>query len=783
MALGIAATTVLSTVAYSVLMKPLPWAGAPRLVRLYETRQGSTRRFGPMMTNGSYRMWLESMAMLDGIGAWSGEQVTLTGMGDPERIRIGRVTPGLFPLLGVAPSLGHGFTGGDEEPGKPPIAILSYALWQRHFGGNPAAIGQTVRFDGTAYTVVGVMPASFAFPDRVTQLWVPFYIPPIEVSQDGHGVSISMFQAIGRLKPGATPEQAASEGTARARLGPEPGVVAIAVFGSRGLIDVSAVPMLDALTADVRTPILILLGAVGLLLITATANVANLQLARATARRRELAIRSALGAGSGRLVRQCLAENVLLGMLGGLAGVALAAWAARALPSLVPADFPRVDDLGLHIRVLIFAIGVSIVAGLAFGVLPALQASRTDLVPALVEDSQAPVGGGWRSRTARTRGLIMAAQVAIAFVLLVGAALLIRSFMGLLGADIGYDRANVVMAKLSLEEGYTPERRLQALDRITERLTALPDVTRATFGNVIPFTGGSKLSSFPLKQRDGNTVQVQTGSRSIGPGYFAALGQRVVEGREFTRADTALAEPVAMVNREFSRKYLEGRALGWVLPGDTVNYSIVGVVDNAARQTVTDAPQPEIYFSQLQRPIANADMAIVVRSTGDPKRLVPTLRAIVKQEDPNVPVESVVTLEDLVSNSLARPHLYAVLLGTFALFAAAIAGVGLFGLLSYTVAQRAREIGVRAALGARPSAIVGMIVWQSVRIAAVGIVAGVIVALWASGSLRKFLYGLTPQDPVTFATVAVLLIVVAALASFVPARRAARVDPVRVLRA
>jgi predicted permease len=355
--------------------------------------------------------------------------------------------------------------------------------------------------------------------------------------------------------------------------------------------------------------------------------------------------------------------------------------------------------------------------------------------------------------------------------------------MGLLGADIGYDRANVVMAKLSLEEGYTPERRLQALDRITERLTALPDVTRATFGNVIPFTGGSKLSSFPLKQRDGNTVQVQTGSRSIGPGYFAALGQRVVEGREFTRADTALAEPVAMVNREFSRKYLEGRALGWVLPGDTVNYSIVGVVDNAARQTVTDAPQPEIYFSQLQRPIANADMAIVVRSTGDPKRLVPTLRAIVKQEDPNVPVESVVTLEDLVSNSLARPHLYAVLLGTFALFAAAIAGVGLFGLLSYTVAQRAREIGVRAALGARPSAIVGMIVWQSVRIAAVGIVAGVIVALWASGSLRKFLYGLTPQDPVTFATVAVLLIVVAALASFVPARRAARVDPVRVLRA
>jgi putative ABC transport system permease protein len=238
-----------------------------------------------------------------------------------------------------------------------------------------------------------------------------------------------------------------------------------------------------------------------------------------------------------------------------------------------------------------------------------------------------------------------------------------------------------------------------------------------------------------------------------------------------------------MVNREFSRKDLEGRAFGWVLPGETSNYSIVGVVENAARQNVTDDPQPEIYFSQLQRPITESDVALVVRSAEDPKPLVPMLRAIVKQEDPNVPVESVVTLEDLVSTSLARPHFYAVLLGTFALFAATIAGVGLFGLLSYSVAQRAREIGVRAALGAQPTAIVGLVVWQSVRVASGGIAAGMIVALWVSGSLRKFLYGLTPQDPATFAAVAVLLILVAALASFVPARRAVRVDPVKVLRA
>ena len=361
--------------------------------------------------------------------------------------------------------------------------------------------------------------------------------------------------------------------------------------------------------------------------------------------------------------------------------------------------------------------------------------------------------------------------------------LLIRSFIGLLGTDVGYDRLNVLTARLSLPDGvYTPERRIQTLDRIAQRLSGTPGVTHASFGTVLPFSGRMALSSFPLRRRDGSRVPVQTGVRSVSAGYFAALGQRVVEGREFTPADAKTAAPVIIVNREFARKYLDGRALGWVIPGNQADRQIVGVVEDAARRSVTDVPQPEIYMSLEQQPLDDSEIALVVRTTSNPQAIVPTVRSIVHEEDPAVPVESIRTLEDLISASLARPHLYAVLLGTFAALALAIAGVGLFGVLSYTVAQRSREIGVRAALGAQPRDIVGLVVWQSLRIAGAGLAAGLLCAFWLAGTLQKFLYGLTPHDAGTFGEVALLLIVVAAVASYIPARRAARVDPVRVLR-
>jgi putative ABC transport system permease protein len=799
MALGIAATTVLGSVTYSVLLKPLPWADAPRLVRLYETRQGSTRRFRPMMTNGTFREWRDHPAALEAMGAWSTERVVLAGQPSAERITITGVTPSLLDMLRAVPAIGRTFNPDDAEPGRPPVLLLSYGFWQQQFGGRPDVVGQTVRLDATSYTVVGVLPASFAFPDRETRAWAPFYVEPVTTPGKG-GFSISMFQAIGRLRAGVTPDQAAAEGTARGRALRDPGVVSMAVFGSNGPTEVTAVPLLQALTGDVRPAILILLAAVVLLLVTATANVTSLQLARATSRRRELAIRSALGAARGRLVRQTLVENLLLGLLGGAAGLVLAAAMHRVLPAVLPANFPRLDDLAFDWRIQAFAIAVSLAAGLGCGLLPALQVARHELVPALVEDALAPAGGGWRTRTARARTVIMAGQVAIASVLLVGALLLVRSFLGLMHADVGYDAANVLTARVVLGDGeYSPQRRLEVLTKILERANATPGVKTAAFANGIPFTSGEALSSFPVKKRDGSSVQVQTGARQVSPGYFAALGQRVVEGRGFTEEDTQSPAAPVIVNREFSRKYLEGRALGWFLPGDTAakklaqttsERPIIGVVDDTARHDVTDTPQPEVYsvISRLadapsQQRISASDLLLVVRTTDDPRTLVPSLRAIVQEAAPAAPLESIMTMRDRVADSLSKPRLYAVLLGTFALFALAIAGVGLFGVLSYSVAQRAREIGVRTALGAQTRDIIELVVGQSMAIAGVGLAVGLIASFWLTGALQKFLYGVTPRDAVSFGAVAAALFLVSVLASIVPARRAARVDPVTVLRA
>jgi predicted permease len=788
-ALGIAATTVIGSVAYGVLLRPLPWAEAPRLVRLYETREGSTRRLRPLMTNASYVEWRTAPATLDGLGAWATSDVTLGEGGAVERIQRTTVTPTLLPLLQATPMLGRAFQAGEEAPGRDQIALLSYGLWQQRFGGRADAIGQSLTLSGTPYTVVGVMPPEFAFPDRKTRVWTPFQISPV-VTPGTASFSISMFQAIGRLRPGVTPAQASAEGTARSRNAPPHAPVAMAVFGSDGAAQITAVPLLDSLVAEVRPAILILFAAVLLLLVTAIANVASLQLARATARRRELAIRTALGAGRGRLVGQTLIENALLGVIGGAAGLALAALMHRALPAILPADFPRLDDVALDGRIQVFAIAASVLAGLGCGLLPAVTIARRDLVPALVEDSLAPIGGGVRSRTARLRGGIMAAQIAIATVLLVGAALLGRSFLELMRADVGFARQNVLTARIALTGAeYTPARKFQALSEIVERMHHTPGVTRAAFTTAIPFSSGASLSSFPLRKRDGSTMRIQTGARLVSAGYFAALGQTVLEGREFAPRDAA-GPTMVIVNREFSRRYLEGRALGWTLPDTSsrrvdalpgADRPIIGVVADTVRQSVTDTPEPEIFFLVDQQLTAE-NVQLIVRAQDDPRALVPSLRSIAQAAAPGAPLDAIMTMEDKLAQTLSRPRLYALLLGTFAAFALAIAGVGLFGVLSYSVAQRAREIGVRSALGAQVRDIVGLVLRQSMTIAAAGLAIGLTASLWLTSALQRYLFGVTAHDAASFAAVGVVLLGVAALASVVPARRAARVDPVRVLR-
>jgi putative ABC transport system permease protein len=794
MALGIAAATVLASVAYGVLLKPLPWAQSNRLVRIYETRQGSTRTLGPLMTNATYHAWREAPTSIDALAGWSMQTAVLTGSGDPERVRIARVTPNLFGMLGASAAAGRLFSDRDARAGGPPLVILSYGFWQERFGGADP-LGRTIRLDAKTYGVIGVMPQPFSFPDRETRLWIPFDVPPPSAPGSGR-VSVSLFNGLARLRSGVTPAQAAAEGAARARTTPPLGPVGIAVFGSNGPAEITTVPLLDAITGEVRPAILVLFIGVMLLLATAVANVASVQLARAAARRREMAIRAAVGAAAGRLARQTLVENLLVGAAGGIAGLLLAAWMQHALPSVLPADFPRAADITLDTRVEIFAAMTSLAAALAFGLVPALQARRTDLVASLAEDGSAPAGGSGRSRTARARALIMAGQVAVACVLLLGAALLARSFHRLLNADVGFDRGNALAARVSLSDGlYTPVARLQALERIAARLEQMPGVRHVAYSSNIPFSAGEILASFPLRTPDRGTIQIQTAMRIVSRDYFAALGERVVEGRAFTNADTPGSAKAVVVNREFARRYLGRRAIGFRIftanvPGaasvatDHGDTTIVGVVEDAARQQVTDAPQPELFqLSIQQQPAMQADdVELLVRTSVDPRSLVSTLRAIASSEAPDAPLSAVTTLEDRVSSTLARPQLYAVLLGAFAAFALAIAAVGLFGVLSYSVAQRSREIAVRAALGAAPRDLIALVVGQCMRITAAGIAVGLVVSAWLSRVVARLLYGVTTHDAASIGAVTALLLAVAALAAFLPARRAATVDPVQVLR-
>lgn len=783
MALGIAATTVLFSVTYGVLMKPLPWPGADRLVLLKETRGGKPPRFNAF-SNAAYLAWREEATTIEGIAAWSQRTVTWSDQGEPERIRITAATASLFALLGARPLLGSLFSERDEVAKDGNVVVLSESLWRERFGADPGVLGRAVQLDARPYAVIGVLPDRLSYPDHRSRAWVPFHVPLAT------GNYLSMFNAVAKLRPGVTAPQAAAEGTTRGRFVADTGMTTMAIFGGTGPVGITATPLQDALTADVRQPLIVLLAAVALLLVTATANVAGLQLARAATRGREMAIRAALGAGSTRVIRQLLAESLLLGAIGAAAGLALTWILHRVIPSLLPADFPRADDLRLDVPVVAFALVVSGIVSVAFGLIPALRVSRVDLVASLSEDGSAPIGVAGTSRVGRMRMGIMASQVAIACVLLIGASLLTRSFVGLLTADHGYDPSDLLTARLSLPDSmYTPERRYEIVRHILDRLSATPGVEDAAFTSELPLTAGGSTAAFTLRHANG-AVPVQASPRLVSARFFPALGMRVIAGRGFSDSDTETSPPVAVVNRAFAKRYLEGAALGAQLPmglgyqDSDVNATVVGVVDDVRYLASNDSTQPELYYSyrQLRGRLAAPVVTLLVRAPGDPAAMAGALRAAVRDADGSLVSESVMTMEDRMLLGLARPRLYTILLGGFATFALLIAAVGLFGVLSYTVAQRSREIAVRSALGARPSQIVRMVVQQGLAISVAGIVAGSAAAIVLARSMATFLYGVTPHDAVTFVSVPLVLLAVTAVACFVPARRAARLDPLRVLR-
>ncbi len=794
-ALGVGATTTLFSVANGVLLKPLPWADSERLVRLTETRQGKPARIRGTITNGTFLAWYKDSAVLDGIGAYSTNMVTAaSGDGEPARVQVGNVTASMFAVLKARPILGRLFDDSDAPMAgtgqMPPLGsvILSYGLWREWFGGRDDALGKSIDLDGTRVSIVGVMPREFAFPDAETRAWTPRGMP--SVLFEGGGQRLQIFSALARMKPGVTPTQVGIEGTARARSAPDPGLAAVGMFGSSAPPEISAQPAVEALIADVRPAILLLLAAVVLLMAAATANVASLQLARAMTRRREIAVRAAIGAGTGRLTQQLLVESGLIGVGGAAAGIAVVFALHRALPSILPADFPRVDAVAIDGRVLLFAVATALATSMACGLLPAFQVRRLELTEALADGSAGATGGMWRSRTGRWRAVIMAGQVTVACVLLVGAALLARSFTALMHADRGYDPANVLSARIDLPQSYTAPRRVVFLDTLVERLKGVPGVAHVAAGNSLPFVSNGGVFAFSMPSPTDPAVkqQVQTSTRVVGPDYFQALRLRMLQGRPLAETDSSVSRPVIVVNRTFAQRYLGQTPIGARVPmpfGDgKPDCDVVGIVEDMRQSDVTEAHTPEIFASyrQMSNRLVRASMFVVARTTGDPETLIPSLRAAVREQDRMLVVDSIMTLDERMLTSLARPKTYATLLGAFALCALAIAGVGLFGVLSYGVAQRVREIGVRTALGAQPADIIALVLRHGMMMAGGGIVVGLGTALATARVLSSFLYGVTAYDAASFVAVAIVLAAVVALACIVPARRAARVDPLTALR-
>jgi putative ABC transport system permease protein len=789
MALGIGATTTLFSVAYGVLLKPLPWPSAERLVRITETRGGRIGRVRGTMMNGSFLAWADHPETIDGLAAWRRQAMTMTVRGgEPGRVPVIPITPSAFPMLRARPLIGRLFDSAEGARGAPGVALLSYGLWQERFGGRKEVVGQDVRLDDQPFTVVGVMPREFAFPDREARLWTAWAVPPVAGSGVLTGV---IFSALARLRDGATPEQATAEATARARNAPDASLVGMALFGAKGPIDVRATPAREALTAEVRPAIVVLLAAVALLLATATANVASLQLARAATRRHEMAVRAAIGAGAARLARQLLVESAMLGLAGGAAGLALAAALHRALPAVLPADFPRLDDVAMDGRVLLFAVAVSLVTSVVCGLMPAFHARRVNLVESL-GDGGAQARSGTGAQTARARTMIMAGQVAVACMLLVGAALLGRSFIALTHAERGYDPANLLTARIPLPASYSMERRIQVLEALVGRLRAIAGVREAAYGNALPLLTSGGFRAFKMRPpSDPSTeIDVNTIQRVVSPGYFRALGLHVRAGRALSEADTMSAPQVIVVSRSFAATYLGSNPIGAVVPnlgmcrGDSDRWQVVGVVDDMRQGPVTDAPQAEVFIPFRQIGCTNAvpDPIVLVRTAADPSPYAPMLRDLLREQAPSLALDSVMTMDDRVMTSLARPRTYALLLGGFALFALAIAGVGLFGVLSYSVAQRTREIGVRTALGAQTHDIVRMIFRQGLVIAGTGAALGLLMSAVAVRALSAFLYGVAAYDAASFFLVPLVLAAVAVVACLVPARRAASIDPLRALR-
>jgi putative ABC transport system permease protein len=774
LAIGIAANTAIFSVINTLLLKRLPYEDPDRLAVIWERNIPRDRKTNPVGP-ANYMHWRDANQVFTDIAALTQTfNRTLTGAGEPEEIPAQFVARQFFAILGVQPALGRTFTEEEGQPGHSAV-IISDRLWKRRFNGDPSILQQPIMLLGQPYLVVGVMPPGFSFLDKTVDLWSPLTFTAQSRIPRGRGIVV-----VGRLKPDVTFARAQEDMTRvhaeLTRMFPE--------FDTGWTANV--VPLREQLTGDVRPALFVLLGAVVFVLLIACANVANLLLARATARQRELAVRSALGAGRGRLVRQLLAESLLLAAAGGATGLLLAWWALRFLRLVVAARLPiqRLELVGLDPPVLIFTLGVSLLSGLIFGIVPALTSSADSLTNALKEGGRT----GSAARGNRTRSTFVVVEIALALVLLVGAGLLMRSFRQLLDVDPGFKTANTVTMRVSLPPSRYPANPnyIQFYERLFTRIDALPGVQAAGATSTLPLIGLGSATSFivvdkpkpPMGQEPVADVRVITHD------YLKAMGIPLLKGRLFNEHDPADAKDRVVVNETLAHKYWPGQdALGkrmrisW---DDNRDDEIIGIVGDAKHAGLDVQARPTTYWPYARN--VYGSMTIAIRTAGDPSAVVNAVTGLIHDQDAQLAVADVKTMDEVVANSLAERRLLMLLLTIFASAALMLAAVGIYGVIAYSVTQRTQEIGIRMALGAQQQDVLRMIVGHAVMLAVVGMAIGSAVALLLTRLMTGLLYATAPTDPATFLAVATVLGAVAVLASYLPGRRATRVDPVIALR-